>query len=81
LPKKKGSPEIEELEFEDAYEINVVLDIISQEIPEAREFVKRAEEEEKQLTLFEEELWELFESGDLWWSVIPSKPEEEEGGE
>jgi len=40
--------------------------------------VEKAEEEAEEYTGFEEEYYDFLEEGDWWWTVIPSKPGEEE---
>lgn len=77
LARKKKSPEVE-VEFEDSSEVEAAMDILAREEPELKEIIEEAEEEAGKLTGFEEEYYELLDKGELWWTVIPSKPEERE---
>lgn len=77
MARKKKSPELE-VEFEDPSEVEAALDILASEEPELKEIVEEAEEEAEEYTGFEEEYYDFLEEGDWWWTVIPSKPGEEE---
>ena len=63
-----------DIEVESEEELETLAEIVAMEV-EYREAVEEAEKEEVDLGILEEDVKELIESGDFWYTVIPEKEE------
>ena len=63
-----------DIEVESEEELETLAEIVAMEV-EYREAVEAAEEEEVELGILEEDVEDLIESGDFWYTVIPEKEE------
>ena len=75
MPRHKFSPDVE-VEIEEEEEREYLIETFKEEIPEIREVMEEVKEYETEL---EEALkYHGLEGLDIWFTVIPGKPEEEE---